>query len=75
LQVLSARVAARRRNFEIYQSTLGNVPEIEFMPEANFGDSTRWLTALTIAPEAFGADREYIRLQLTQQQIQGITYS
>ena len=70
LQVLNERVAARRRNFEIYQSTLGNIPGIEFMPEADFGYSTRWLTALTITPEAFGADREYIRIQLTKQQIE-----
>ncbi|OBQ22101.1 aminotransferase class I/II-fold pyridoxal phosphate-dependent enzyme [Anabaena sp. AL93] len=70
LQVLNERVTARRRNFEIYQSTLGNLPGIEFMPEANFGYSTRWLTALTITPEAFGADREYIRIQLTKQQIE-----
>ncbi|MEI6442539.1 MAG: aminotransferase class I/II-fold pyridoxal phosphate-dependent enzyme [Nostocales cyanobacterium ELA583] len=70
LQVLNARVAARRRNFEIYQSALVNLPGIEFMPEANFGHSTRWLTALTITPEAFGADREYIRIQLAKQQIE-----
>ena len=70
LKVLSARVAARRRNFEIYQAALAKLPGIEFMPEANFGHSTRWLTTLTIAPEAFGADREYIRLQLAQQQIE-----
>ena len=70
LQVLNERVAARRRNFEIYQSTLGNIPGIEFMPEADFGYSTRWLTALTITPEAFGADREYIRIQLAKQQIE-----
>lgn len=70
LQVLNERVAARRRNFEIYQSALGDLPGIEFMPEANFGYSTRWLTALTVATEAFGADREYIRLQLAKQQIE-----
>lgn len=70
LQVLNERVAARRRNFEIYQSALGDLPGIEFMPEANFGHSTRWLTALTVATEAFGADREYIRLQLAKQQIE-----
>ncbi|MFN9616702.1 MAG: DegT/DnrJ/EryC1/StrS family aminotransferase [Dolichospermum sp.] len=70
LQVLNQRVAARRRNFEIYQSALGDLPGIEFMPEANFGHSTRWLTALTVATEAFGADREYIRLQLAKEQIE-----
>jgi len=70
LQVLNQSLAARRRNFEIYQSALGDLPGIEFMPEANFGHSTRWLTALTVATEAFGADREYIRLQLAKEQIE-----
>lgn len=70
LQVLHERVAARRRNFEIYQQNLGHLPGIEFMPEASFGTSTRWLTCLTIDPEAFGADREQVRLTLAQKQIE-----
>jgi dTDP-4-amino-4,6-dideoxygalactose transaminase len=48
LTVLSERVAARRRNFEFYQQALGDLPGIEFMPEAPFGRCTRWLTCLTI---------------------------
>jgi pyridoxal phosphate-dependent aminotransferase EpsN len=70
LLVLSARVAARRRNFQIYQAALQKVPGIEFMPEAKFGQSTRWLTCLTIDPEAFGANREQIRLALAKKQIE-----
>lgn len=70
LRVLNERVAARRRNFEIYASALGNLPGIEFMPEAEFGCATRWLTCLTIDPEAFGADREQVRLALAAQQIE-----
>ncbi|MBR8839652.1 MAG: DegT/DnrJ/EryC1/StrS family aminotransferase [Stigonema ocellatum SAG 48.90 = DSM 106950] len=70
LRVLSERVAARRRNFEIYASALGNLPGIKFMPEATFGKATRWLTCLTIDPEAFGANREQIRLTLAEQQIE-----
>ncbi|MBR8834763.1 MAG: aminotransferase class I/II-fold pyridoxal phosphate-dependent enzyme [Stigonema ocellatum SAG 48.90 = DSM 106950] len=70
LRVLSDRVAARRRNFEIYASALGNLPGVEFMPEATFGRATRWLTCLTIDPEAFGADREQIRVALAEQQIE-----
>jgi pyridoxal phosphate-dependent aminotransferase EpsN len=61
LRVLSERVEARRCNFEIYEKALGNLPGIEFMPEAEFGRATRWLTCLTIDPEAFGADREEVR--------------
>ncbi|BAY07133.1 DegT/DnrJ/EryC1/StrS family aminotransferase [Calothrix sp. NIES-2098] len=70
LQVLSDRVAARRRNFEIYQQALGKLPGIEFMPEASFGRATRWLTCLTINPQVFGADREQVRLALAAQQIE-----
>jgi dTDP-4-amino-4,6-dideoxygalactose transaminase len=70
LQVLGDRVAARRRNYEIYAKGLGDLPGIEFMPEANFGTCTRWLTCLTIDSEAFGVDREQIRLTLAEQQIE-----
>lgn len=70
LQVLEQRVAARRRNFEIYQQALGDLPGIEFMPEASFGKATRWLTCLTIDPKHFGADREEVRLALSTQNIE-----
>ncbi len=70
LRVLGDRVAARRRNFEVYQQALGNLPGIQFMPEASFGRATRWLTCLTINPAAFGANREQVRLALAKQQIE-----
>lgn len=64
LRVLEDRVAARRRNFAFYAEALGDLPGLEFMPEATWGTHTRWLTTLTIDPELFGADREMIRLAL-----------
>ena len=70
LQVLGERVEARRRNYEIYNSALGNLPGIEFMPEAEFGRATRWLTCLTINPQAFGADREEVRKALAEKKIE-----
>jgi len=70
LRILTDRVAARRHNFETYQQELGKLPGIEFMPEAIFGRATRWLTCLTVDPDAFGVDREQIRLALAQQQIE-----
>jgi dTDP-4-amino-4,6-dideoxygalactose transaminase len=70
LMVLKDRVAARRRNCEVYQQTLGKLPGIEFMPEASWGHATRWLTCLTIDPQAFGADRERVRLALAEAQIE-----
>ena len=70
LLVLSDRVAARRRNCEVYEKALGKLPGVEFMPEAPWGNATRWLTCLTIDPADFGADREQIRLALAAEQIE-----
>jgi dTDP-4-amino-4,6-dideoxygalactose transaminase len=70
LRVLEARVAARRRNFAIYHQALGDLPGIEFMPEASFGIPTHWLTCLTIDPAKFGIDREQVRLALAAQNIE-----
>lgn len=70
LRVLKDRVEARRRNFTIYKQALGNISGIEFMPEASFGRSSRWLTCLTINANLFGADREQVRLVLAEQNIE-----
>lgn len=70
LRVLEDRVEARRRNFDFYKQALGNLPGIEFMPEAAFGRATRWLSCLTIDPAAFGADREQVRLALAEEKIE-----
>ena len=70
LMMLKERVAARRRNFAFYQETLGDLPGIEFMPEADFGTSTRWLSCLTFDPNVGGIDREQVRLKLLAHQIE-----
>jgi dTDP-4-amino-4,6-dideoxygalactose transaminase len=70
LRVLAERVAARRRNFEFYYQHLHQLAGLALMPEAAFGQSTRWLTCLTVDPEQFGADREQIRLALADRQIE-----
>lgn len=44
LRVLEDRVAARRRIFERYRSSLDDLGRITWMPEAGYGRSTRWLT-------------------------------
>jgi len=48
LKVLDKRVEARRNVFERYVELLSNSPEIKWMPEANFGQSTRWLSTAQI---------------------------
>jgi pyridoxal phosphate-dependent aminotransferase EpsN len=70
LRVLPERVAARRANFEFYRHVLGELPGLEFMPEAPWGHSTRWLTCVLIDPEGFGADREVVRLALEAENIE-----
>jgi pyridoxal phosphate-dependent aminotransferase EpsN len=64
LRVLEDRVAARRQNFAFYEEALGDLPGIDFMPEAPWGRHSRWLTCLTIDPEKFGRDRETVRREL-----------
>lgn len=64
LRVLDERVEAKRRIFAYYQEALGDIPGIEFMPEAFYGRSNRWLTVILITSEEFGADREEVRLAL-----------
>jgi dTDP-4-amino-4,6-dideoxygalactose transaminase len=64
LEVLEDRVQTRRCNFDFYRAALADLPGIEFMPEAPWGRHTRWLTCITVDPQAFGADREAVRLTL-----------
>ncbi|MCF6153719.1 MAG: aminotransferase class I/II-fold pyridoxal phosphate-dependent enzyme [Candidatus Brocadia sp.] len=70
LRVLSERVQARRDNFDFYQKELGGLPGIQFMPEAGFGKSNRWLTCLTIDPSKCGSTREDMRLALESENIE-----
>ena len=70
LEVLERRVNARRAHFSRYLAALGDLPGVEFMPEAAWGRHTRWLTTLTIDPIAFGHDRESVRCALAQMGIE-----
>ena len=70
LRVLQERVAARRRNFQIYHQGLADLPGIELMPEADYGTHSRWLTCLTIDPNLAKVDRETIRLHLASKNIE-----
>lgn len=70
LEVLEARVAARRRNFAFYKTNLADLPGIGFQPEAPWGRHTRWLSAITIEPRVFGRDRESVRRSLEAHNIE-----
>jgi pyridoxal phosphate-dependent aminotransferase EpsN len=70
LATLDERVRRRRANFARYQELLSGIPGVEFMPEAPWGQSTRWLSIVLITPEQFGNDREAVRLALEAQNIE-----
>ncbi|MDM8542155.1 DegT/DnrJ/EryC1/StrS family aminotransferase [Desulfococcaceae bacterium HSG9] len=70
LRVLDERVRAKRRLFNYYKNALQDIPGIEFMPEAPYGKSNRWLTVILITPEYFGVDRETVRLALEAENIE-----
>ncbi len=61
---LDTMIAARRSNFEYYREHLGALEGVEMMPIDPRGEPNYWLTCLTIDPEAFGCDREAIRVHL-----------
>ena len=70
LKVLPERVTARRHNFEFYKKILRDLPGIQFMPEAPYGQCTRWLTCLTIDSAFFGATQEDVRAALEEENIE-----
>lgn len=67
---LDQRVARRREIFARYQEGLVELDGIEFMPEPAWSESNRWLTCVTIDPDRFGADCEYVRLELEEGNIE-----
>ena len=70
LRVLAQRVDARRRNCAYYQAALKDLPGLDFMPEADYGRCTRWLTCITIDPKLAGTDREQVRMAMEREAIE-----
>lgn len=70
MRVLDDRVNQKRRIFEYYKCALSDLPGIDFMPEADYGTSSRWLTVILVTPREFGAAREDIRIALEKENIE-----
>jgi dTDP-4-amino-4,6-dideoxygalactose transaminase len=70
LNVVDERVQKRREIFKYYEDALSHIPGLEFMPEAPYGKSNRWLTVILITPEKFDADREAIQQALEEENIE-----
>lgn len=67
---LGDRVARRRAIFARYQEALEDVPGLSFMPEAPWGRSSRWLTAMLVDPDSFGLDPGGLRRVLAAEGIE-----
>ena len=70
LRVLRDRVAARRRNFALYSEALCAQPGLSLMPEAPYGEASRWLTVIQVDPREFGATADDVRIQLERASIE-----
>jgi len=70
LEHLEEKVAKKREINQFFRKALGDLPGIEFMPEAPYGKSNCWLTVILISPKEFGADRETVRLALEAENIE-----
>jgi dTDP-4-amino-4,6-dideoxygalactose transaminase len=70
LHDLDGRIDRRRRINKQYRSRLDDLPGIEFMPVADYGEPNWWLTCITVDPDQFGADREQIRMVLEAEDIE-----
>jgi pyridoxal phosphate-dependent aminotransferase EpsN len=70
LQVLDARVEARRKVFTRYFEQLSGFEGIEFAPEAPYNHSTRWLTAFTVDCDKAGVTALQIIEALAERNIE-----
>jgi dTDP-4-amino-4,6-dideoxygalactose transaminase len=70
LRGLESRLTRRERIDAAYRDGLGGLGGISPMPRTPDGTSNYWLTCIRIDPEAFGADREQVRLTLERHDIE-----
>jgi dTDP-4-amino-4,6-dideoxygalactose transaminase len=70
LEILQARVAARRRIHQHYRELLGTMAGVSFSHEPDGVMANRWLTTIRIDPQIAGFDAEEVRLALAADNIE-----
>ena len=60
LEILNERVSKRKFIFNQYEKALSHLDGLKFMKEANYGESNRWLTALTVDEKVTGISKNQI---------------
>lgn len=64
MEVLDARVKARRNNFDHYFNMLSLIPGVSFQKEDSNSKSNRWLTCILLDPSKAGHKNEELRIYL-----------
>ncbi len=64
LRTLDERVRRRRYNNRFYREALAELPGIDFMPNAPYGEPTCWFSCMTVDPAEFGATAEDVMVRL-----------
>lgn len=70
LRVLDQRVQRRREVFGIYREALAQVPELEWMPEPQGMQSTRWLTCLQLRGPDAARRRDHVLRALERHSVE-----
>jgi pyridoxal phosphate-dependent aminotransferase EpsN len=70
LRWLEERILAKRRIFDRYGEALADLDGFEFMPEAPYSRSNRWLTVLTLNPQRCQATPNQLMDALAEENIE-----
>ena len=70
LEGLAQKVTARRGHYQVYKDAFKNISGIIMQPEAPWGESTHWLTCLTLDPQRTKITAEQVRLALEAENIE-----
>jgi dTDP-4-amino-4,6-dideoxygalactose transaminase len=70
LRVLDERVAQRRGVFERYRAALADLAQLEWMPEPEGSQSTRWLSCLTLRGDRAQRRRDLVLRDLERHSIE-----
>ena len=70
LEILDERILKRKTINQGYKDQLGQLPGIDFLPEADYGKPNYWLTTITVDPGKFGASCEDVRIALEEENIE-----
>jgi len=70
LEGLPRKVAARRGHYQAYREAFADLPGVVMQPEAPWGQSTHWLTSLTLDAGRTQVTAEQLRLALEAENIE-----